>query len=108
MLQASIDQDPDHGNLILSPLSMQAALTLMMEGARGETQNQMAQILGFEPRDGTLQRLMKLIYRANDGLVELLIANHIFARKTFRVSPDFQTRASDYDAAVENVDFNQR
>ena len=84
------------GNLVLSPLSIGTALAMAYAGARGDTEAQMADVLGFGPAPADIgainQRLMDLVTAKADGEdAEIALANalHLTAFGE-RVSPDYQ------------------
>lgn len=81
----------------------------MMSGAGGRTLQEMAVALSL-PKDERAVRTFfrKLTHEMNATKTELLIANRLFARKNFRVSPEFRDISLDFDADVDNVDFTRK
>lgn len=100
-------------NLMLSPLSASVALTMALNGADGETHNQMKEMLGY-PADMTLDEINdtyeSLVGQllAADEKVKISLANALFYRNGFAVkAPYISTLKNDFDAEVEGLDFNQ-
>jgi len=98
------------GNIFLSPLSATMALGMTLNGADGETYEQMRATLGF----GTISQAE--INAGYKGLLELLVgldrstaihvANSIWAESGFPFLPSFMSAGRDwFDAEVRNVSF---
>ena len=80
-------------NLFLSPLSASMALGMTMNGAAGETWNQMRNVLGFgnlaeEEINATYESLIELIVGL-DPSVETAIGNSVWTRQGFPVHSHF-------------------
>lgn len=109
LLQEVHDAAPD-SNLFIAPLSASMALGMTLNGAGGDTYDQMRQMLGFG--DMTLDEinqgyrdLLDLLLKL-DPKVELGIGNSIWYRQGFPVRPDFLARVESYfDAMVRELDF---
>ena len=96
---------------VLSPISITYALGLLNNGAAGQTQRQICQVLGFSDTgaDGINAFCQKMLTDAPrlDKQTKVLIANAIFMNKPYKLLPDFVQKASDcYDATPETRDFN--
>jgi serpin B len=108
-------------NAVLSPYSVDDALAMAWEGARGETREQMAQVLGYPKVDGSAplaslskevakissqrQRFMEPELKASE-LPRLDIACRIFAQKGFAIQPSYlDLMRKDYGSPLELVDF---
>jgi serpin B len=99
------------GNLFLSPYSISTALAMTSAGARGETAEQMAQVL-FLPASGAA---VHAAYGAlqNDlntagagGAFELAVANRLWGQKGYEFLSDFLALVEkNYGAGLEQVDF---
>ncbi len=98
-------------NHFISPLSIIMAYGMTMNGAEGDTYDQMAEVFGLEEMD------RDEINSAALGLIELLtdfdedvqfnIANSIWYRDTFDVESDFlDTNEHYFDATIEPADFD--
>jgi serpin B len=104
--------DGETGNLMLSPLSANVALSMLLNGTDGETQSQIREMLGypsgmpFEEINESYRSLVTQLLKA-DKKVELAIANAIFYRNQFPFkTPFLETMARDFDATVEGLDFD--
>ena len=97
---------------IMSPLSITYALGLLNNGAAGQTQQEINQVLGFGEAgvDGINQFCHKMLQEAEtlDSHTKSLIANTIFVNEGFgyRLQDDFTKKAHDYyNAEPQNRDF---
>lgn len=101
------------GNIMLSPLSASAALTMLLNGCNNDTYNQIQQMLGFEGMsttdiNETYKSLVDQLLNA-DPEVKLAIANAIWYRQGFDVKPPFlNTMHNDFSAHIEGLDFSQQ
>ena len=96
---------------VLSPISITYALGMLNNGADGETQAQVNQVLGFGDTgaDGINDFCYKMLKRAPtlDPQTKALIANTIYMNKGFELKADFVQKANlFYDAEPETRDFN--
>ena len=97
-------------NLFLSPLSASMALGMTMNGAAGETWNQMRDVLGFgtlaeEEINAGYQSLLKLLVDL-DPSVETALGNSVWTRQGFPVHAAFLAAVRDaFDAEVAELDF---
>lgn len=115
-------------NVVLSPLSLHFGLSLLQNGARGNTQEEIRRLLGAEEMSvdelntynrGLCKRLLEEpAYKDEDcyafsfpwdELPRIDIANAVWVDELFSVRPQFSGSASYwYGATVENVDFAQQ
>jgi serpin B len=99
-------------NLMISPLSASAALTMLVNGANGATANQIIEMLGFESLtivdiNEAYQSLVPQLINA-DPEVQLAIANAVFYRENFTVEKSFlNTIESAFSANIEGLDFGK-
>jgi serpin B len=105
------------GNLAISPYSVGVALALTLNGAKGETLDQMLGVLdadGVEPLNGGLNALTEHIegiagsYKVGNEKVEIVLdaANTLFGEKSVTWAKDFlDTLAANYGAGLQVVDF---
>ena len=97
-------------NLFLSPLSASMALGMTMNGAAGETWNQMRDVLGFgglaeEEINAAYESLLELLVGL-DPSVETAIGNSVWTRQGFPVHADFLAAVREtFDAEVAELDF---
>lgn len=97
------------GNQLVSPYSITMALGMTYAGARGQTAQQMADVLRFTlPEDrlhGAAGELMRDLDAERPGY-QLNVANRLFAQEGFVLEPPFvQTTSEHYAAPVETLDF---
>ena len=105
----------DDGNLMLAPLSASAALTMLLNGADGETHVQIRDVLGYAPDQGLdaineaygslLDQLL-----AADPDVQLALANAVFVNRDYAAGSPFKAPfldalAGPFDARIEALDF---
>jgi serpin B len=106
--QLSLQAKPD-SNVLVSPFSISAALAMTYAGGRGNTAQQMANILGFALPDERLHpafgELLRELDVDRDGY-ELSIANRLFGQIDYPFQPPFvETTDSHYGAPLESLDF---
>ena len=98
-------------NLFLSPLSASMALGMTMNGASGDTWNQMRDVLGFggldeEEVNGAYASLLELLVGL-DPSVETAVGNSVWTRQGFPVHADFRAAVREsFDAEVAELDFS--
>ena len=97
-------------NLFLSPLSASMALGMTMNGAAGETWDQMRDVLGFgglseEEINAAYESLLELLVGL-DPSVETAIGNSVWTRQGFPVHAAFLAAVREsFDAEVAEIDF---
>lgn len=97
-------------NIFISPLSISIALGMTMNGAEGETFEQMRETLAFqgltqEEINQGYQSLIKLLTEA-DPKVKMQIANSVWSRDGFPVEESFTNTLEEYfDATTRELDF---
>lgn len=99
-----------HDNSMFSPLSLNAALAMTANGAKGATQEGIYAALGLQDADPQL--INAYFKKIMEGLPEvdptatLHLANSIWYRRGFTVLPEFlETNRANYKASVEALDF---
>lgn len=110
-LFSKLVQENDNQNLMISPTSVAIALSMLYNGAAGDTQQAMANAL--ELGELSLQDLnqanaaLATSLENADPQVKLQIANSLWGRQTFSFKPEFlQRNQSFYDAEVATLDFD--
>ncbi|MBP1743612.1 MAG: serine protease inhibitor [Firmicutes bacterium] len=100
------------GNIFISPLSISTALSMVYEGAGGETREAMARALNYEEiepavlNDGYKNLLLHL--NSQDSKVKLGIKNSIWIRQGEAIKEDFiNTNEDVFDAYISEIDFSQ-
>lgn len=97
--------------LFISPFSMDAALSMLSNGAGGDTFTEIAKTLGYENYSAedineTYQVITKGLLSV-DSSTKLAIANALWLGQSFPVIPTFSlTLANYYNAQADNVDFS--
>jgi serine protease inhibitor len=90
------------GNVVVSPVSLSAALAMTLNGARGATATQMRQVLRFESLDpqATIQAWANLIADSNaTRRAQVRIADSLWLRDGVPYIPAFLAANRDYFAA---------
>lgn len=99
-------------NLMLSPLSAAAVLTMLRNGAEGNTAEQIHLMLGYDGQtleevNDIYQQLVPQLEQA-DPDVEIAIANAVFYRKDFEVKkPYADVIKNRFSAEMEGLDFQK-
>lgn len=98
-------------NLMISPLSASAALTMLMNGCDNETYEQIHEMLGYqglstnEINDAYNSLVNQLL--AADATTQLALANALWYRNGFNVFPSYlETMNKAFDAHIEGLDFS--
>ena len=96
---------------IVSPISITYALGMLNNGADGQTQAQINNVLGFGETgaDGINDFCRKMLTEAPklDKLTKVLIANTIYMNKSYELKSDFVSKAHQfYEADPETRDFH--
>jgi serpin B len=97
------------GNLVVSPFSIDTALTMAYAGARGQTASQMAKVLHI-PSENTnvhsrFAALLKELNETNVTGCQLEIANSLWAQRGYQFLKPFQELLrSDYSASLNEID----
>ena len=104
------------GNLFYSPYSISLVLAMAHAGARGETERQMAETLGFRLPQERLHAAFNALDLAvtvpattedGDGF-EMSIANSVWGQQGHRFLPDYlDTLALNYGGSVRHADFRR-
>ena len=105
----------DDGNLMLSPLSASAALTMLLNGADGQTYDQIRDALGYAPDQGLdaineSYRSLREQLLAADPEVQLALANAVFVNRDYAAVSPFKdpflaALAGPFDARIDALDF---
>ncbi len=98
-------------NVLISPLSVQTALTMAVNGADGETLNEMLAVLGCEGCDvrdlNTQTKQLRVLMEEQAGHPRLTSANGFFYddNRIHVLETFIQTLSDDYKAGFETYDF---
>ena len=104
------ERQPD-ANIMISPLSISIALTMTYNGAAGETQRAMAEVLEIEGLGiDTVNRsnvALRNSLENTDPEVEIAIANSIWSRQGVEFNPSFLHRNREFfEAEIGSLNFN--
>jgi serpin B len=99
-------------NLMISPFSISMALSMTLNGAKGDTKTAMVNTLGFE---GLTPEEINQVYldlvnalKKTDDKVILNVANSIWIKEGFPVLDSFvKVNQQFYEASVQNLPFDQ-
>ncbi len=109
VFKSTVENDNSE-NVFISPLSISVALGMTMNGAEGETYEQMKETLAFEGLDleeinSGYQSLTELLTTV-DPKVKMQIANSVWSKEGFEVEEDFTNKLNKYfDAKTGELDF---
>uniref|UniRef100_A0A8C3T8V0 Serpin family B member 1 n=2 Tax=Chelydra serpentina TaxID=8475 RepID=A0A8C3T8V0_CHESE len=96
------------GNIFFSPVSISAALAMVLLGAKGNTETQLLKTLHFDDVEELHSRFQTLTSDINrSGASYLLkLANRLYGEKTYSFLADFLTKTQKlYGADLATVDF---
>jgi len=105
------DLQNNKANTLVSPLSVSFALGMLVNGAEGETKNEIMNALGYKDLsvdqvNEFSQKLTEILTSTADTSVSFSIANSIWYDTNFNVKETFvQTNKTFYDAEVNKIDF---
>ena len=110
LLQDLRERDPE-GNIFISPLSISIALTMTYNGAVGETERAMAEVLEIDALDlstiNNSNRALRNSLENPDPKVQISIANSIWSRQDVDFNPDFLERnRAFFGAEIASLDFS--
>lgn len=90
-----------------SPSSIKHILSLLSEGAQGDTLNQLNTVLRLPSSKSTLNNLMhRNQLSMESSLIHIAIINNIFVKNKYSLSKKFVDAANDfYSANITEVDF---
>lgn len=110
IFQQTVSYDREEENVFISPLSISMALAMTLNGAEGETYDQMKEALHLSGMDTeevnqAFQSLIELLVAA-DPKVDMRIANSVWHDQGLSVKEDFLQRLEEfYEAEVAGLDF---
>jgi serpin B len=110
-LLRELDRTRADSNIFMSPLSASMALGMTMNGAQGQTVDEMRAALGFGTRPSTeinasYRSLIEML-RGLDSKVDFRIANSIWYRSGFPFETTFLDESRQFfDARVSGLDFS--
>ena len=110
LLQDLRERDPG-GNIFISPLSISIALTMTYNGAVGDTERAMAEVLEIDGLDlstiNNSNRALRTSLENPDSKVEISIANSIWSRQGVDFNTEFLERNQVFfGAEIASLDFS--
>lgn len=110
-LMESVYKEKPKENIFISPLSIHLLLTLLLNGANGETKQQLAQVLELDPLaqekvNADLPLFQRHLSSKTERDVFLRIANSLWIQPNYTFKPTFTDLAKrSYSADLFNLDF---
>ena len=109
------DLSGSEGNLFFSPYSISLGMAMAYAGARGETERQMADSLGFKlpqnrlhPAFNALDLLLASRPKGGDDAFRLNVANSVWGQRDYSFLPEFlDSLAVNYGEDVRAADFRR-
>ena len=111
IFQRTVAYDSEEENLMISPLSISMALAMTLNGAEGQTYDDMREalyLLGMEKDEinEAFQTLIELLVNA-DPNVKMKIANSVWYREGLPVKDDFKDSVEEYfGAEISGLNFS--
>lgn len=107
-----IDSLPSDENVFVSPVSLYMALSMLYNGAAGETKEEIAEVLGMAEIStddlSSANASLISILEKTDSEIDVSIANSIWMNDTYNFNQEFINRSQDYFLAeVEEIDVSK-
>jgi serine protease inhibitor len=106
-----LSNEDKNKNVFISPISISLSIAMAYNGAKGQTQQEIAKTLGFE--NYTIDKLnssFKVLLSSMgniDQMVQLYTGNSIWTRNDFSIEKNFTDLTKNYyNASIYNEDFN--
>ncbi|GMS92058.1 hypothetical protein PENTCL1PPCAC_14233, partial [Pristionchus entomophagus] len=98
-------------NFVISPFSLGAALAIVHDGAKEDTQEELTKLLGKDLSASEVSSLYSSLTSAlseKNAEVVTSVVNRFFLDKDFTLKSEYQTQVETaYKAGAENIDFNE-
>eukprot|EP00092_Neocalanus_flemingeri_P034480 GFUD01037491.1.p1 GENE.GFUD01037491.1~~GFUD01037491.1.p1 ORF type:complete len:486 (-),score=126.64 GFUD01037491.1:215-1672(-) len=101
-------------NIVISPLSIHTAMSILLYGAEGYSRGQLHNALGLRNVSKSdhlngMREIFNVYEDLNDENITLNIANAVYGAKGLQVKPDFTDFAEkQFDAKVATLDFSDK
>lgn len=87
-------------NFVISPASIKSMLTLISEGARGDTLNQLNSVLRLPTDQSTFHNVLRINQLSMESnIIDLVVVNNIFVKNKNSISNYFKETAEDFYSA---------
>ncbi|XP_069676855.1 leukocyte elastase inhibitor-like isoform X1 [Periplaneta americana] len=109
LLKTSFNSGNRASNTIISPLSLYTVLAITQQGAGGNTENEVTQVLHAQPAE-TRVGFRDLINNIKDthNDIQIEFSNKLFIATGFNILPEFKNMTvEDFKSDIESVDFTQ-
>ncbi|XP_010621049.1 serpin B9 [Fukomys damarensis] len=103
-----LGQDDPAGNVFFSPVSLSSTMAMVLLGAKGDTESQIAQVLALNPKKDIHFGFQSLLTTVNrpDAPYSLSIANRLFGDESCEFLPSFtESCLKFYHAEVDQLPF---
>ena len=112
-LFSAICKADDDMEIFISPFSLEAALCMLCNGAKGDTYTQIVDAMGLtglsKEEVNATYRILTTALLSADNTTTFSIANALWANLKFPILPSFSaTLKENYGARVENLDFSSQ
>ncbi|RNF41213.1 serpin family protein [Planococcus salinus] len=98
----------DYGNMFVSPLSLYMALSMLYNGAAGDTKAEIADVLHATISPDEMNKAnasLSMMLAGNSDSVQLAISNSIWLNQSYDFQPEFAQNTQDYfNAKTEKID----
>ncbi|XP_060838145.1 uncharacterized protein LOC132920091 [Rhopalosiphum padi] len=104
LFQELSSNQPD-SNFVISPASIKSMLTLLSKGARGDTLNQLNNVLRLPTDKSTFNNILRINKLSMESsIIDLVVVNNIFVKNKNSISKNFKDTAEDlYSANITEI-----
>jgi len=109
-----INKEKADSNIFISPISVEFALTMTMNGADGGTFSEMSEVLDYGEADlktinSSCNTLIKELESLTSDSITLNLANSIWYKNSYTLQDTFKSLNQDYfQAKIEGLDFTKQ
>ncbi|XP_074604184.1 leukocyte elastase inhibitor-like [Brevipalpus obovatus] len=104
----------DNKNILVSPIGITVLYTIILEGARGKTAEQLMQVFHLKPQFENvedvrieLEKVIKRLNQKDEGLI-LKMTNKVVMSEKFQLKPSFQKIVEEnYSASIDQEDISK-
>ncbi|CAK9799548.1 Serine protease inhibitor 2 [Anthophora plagiata] len=107
----ALNKESENGNLVASPASIKAALTMLMDGANGDTKSELVSTLRLPENESRRRQIMERVLaslKRKDNGTEIDFAIRLWIDKNLRVLDSYKNIVqSSYQGDIKNVNFKE-